>query len=43
MSGRIIRSALALGVSFATAAIALPAQETPSDTLLTVDHYLDFE
>jgi dipeptidyl aminopeptidase/acylaminoacyl peptidase len=35
------RSLFLLALSFA--ATALPAQEKPSDTLLTVNHYLDFE
>jgi dipeptidyl aminopeptidase/acylaminoacyl peptidase len=35
------RSLLLLALSCAAA--ALPAQEKPSDTLLTVNHYLDFE
>lgn len=40
-----MRSTFTLGLLFAISAIALPttAQETPSDTLLTVGHYLDFE
>ena len=32
-----------LGCVFGLAPVGLTAQETPSDTLLTVDHYLDFE
>ncbi|HEX6939104.1 MAG TPA: DPP IV N-terminal domain-containing protein, partial [Longimicrobiales bacterium] len=33
----------ALALSHALAPTPAPAQETPSDTLLTVDHYLDWE
>ena len=42
MRPRFVVAGLALG-AFWLRPVALPAQETPSDTLLTVDHYLDWE
>ena len=36
-------SALSIATLLALSAVGLAAQETPSDTLLTVQHYLDFE
>src|SRR5881628_2697676 len=40
---RSLRLALLLWAGAVLAAPAAPAQETASDTLLTVDHYLDWE
>ncbi len=40
---RTTNAATAALTLLAGAAMSLPAQETPSDTLLTVGHYLDFE
>src|SRR5712691_11997852 len=40
---RSLRLGLLLWAGAALAALAGPAQETASDTLLTVDHYLDWE
>jgi dipeptidyl aminopeptidase/acylaminoacyl peptidase len=44
MSCRPLIALLTLSsLALAPAAYRLPAQETPSDTLLTVEHYLDYE
>src|SRR5438128_7539433 len=40
---RSLRLGLLLWAGAALAALAAPAQEIASDTLLTVDHYLDWE